>query len=196
MVCETAWSVCATATMAEKISALPLEKWSGLMPIATASRNGGAIFVLFNANATQANTYPAFFETYPGSGTNWLAGAMSIGISRPAGETNKLTVYVYNYNTGAALLTSTNGIIGSGYKHVAITRSGNTWRLFINGALEATATWSGSVHSSAQKVYFGGDPWSGADGLTGQGDDYRITVGKPEYTAAFTPPPAPFPNSA
>ena len=154
------------------------------------------IEAFINADATQPNSYPSFLQTYPGTGTNWLAGALSIGVSRPAGETNKITLYIYNYSTTVALLTSTNGIVGSGWKHVAITRSGNTWRLFIDGVLEATATWSGSVHTAAQKAYIGGDPWSGADGLKGQIDELRITVGQARYTAAFTPPPAPFPNSA
>lgn len=91
---------------------------------------------------------------------------------------------------------STGGLLSTTvFKHVAVTRSGSTTRLFIDGALAATGTvnidpapsesvYIGRTSSSSTPYYYAGNI-----------DEVRITKGIARYTAAFTAPSAEFPNS-
>jgi hypothetical protein len=91
------------------------------------------------------------------------------------------------------LLVSTTTVATSTWYHVAITRSGNNWRLFINGTQEGS-TVSSSVSLDggvAKSIYVGGGTVS-AEALNGYIDDLRITKGYARYTANFTAPVGPF----
>jgi hypothetical protein len=79
------------------------------------------------------------------------------------------------------------------WAHLAITRSGSTNRLFIDGTQvgsSITDSTSWSADSAGMLVGFqsGGSPWNGYI------DDLRITKGVARYTANFTAPTAAFPN--
>ena len=77
--------------------------------------------------------------------------------------------------------------------HLAVTRSGNTWKLFLNGTAEDTITNSTSiVDGGADGLTVGalaggiaGGPYHYMDGYI---DDVRITVGHARYTSNFTAP--------
>ena len=77
--------------------------------------------------------------------------------------------------------------------HLAVTRSGNTWKLFLNGTAEDTITNSTSiVDGGADGLVVGalaggisGGPYHYMDGYI---DDVRVTVGHARYTSNFTPP--------
>lgn len=97
-------------------------------------------------------------------------------------------------------LNSFAGIGGSlptgSWSHVAITRSGSTLAMYINGTRTGTATNSENYSSS-------GDLWIGrapenesARWFNGLIDDYRVTVGAARYSGStITVPTAAFPNS-
>ena len=70
--------------------------------------------------------------------------------------------------------------------HIAITRSGNTWKLFLNGTAEDTVTDSGTIVSSNEDRLFIGN--FGSNYTHGYIDDLRITVGQARYTSNFTAP--------
>jgi len=70
--------------------------------------------------------------------------------------------------------------------HVAATRSGNTWKLFINGTAEDTVTDSGTIVTSNENRLLIGN--FGTNYLNGYIDDLRITVGQARYTSNFTAP--------
>ena len=78
------------------------------------------------------------------------------------------------------------------WHHAAITRSGNTWRLFLNGIQEDTITDSNNITASNGAVHSGlrlGTINAGLDyPLHGYIDDVRITNGDARYTSNFTPP--------
>ncbi len=92
----------------------------------------------------------------------------------------------YAQGTRTAVLADT-------WYHVAVTRSGNTWKLFLNGTAEDTITNSSSITSGAASglylgVLAGGiSPSAYMDGYI---DDVRVTVGHARYTSNFTPPTA------
>ena len=78
------------------------------------------------------------------------------------------------------------------WHHLAITRSGNTWRLFLNGIQEDTITDSNNITASNGAVHSGlrlGTINSALNyPLHGYIDDVRITNGDARYTSNFTPP--------
>ena len=96
-------------------------------------------------------------------------------------------VYI-NYAQGTRTAVSADT-----WYHLAVTRSGNTWKLFLNGTAEDTITNATSiVDGGADGLVVGalaggiaGGPYHYMDGYI---DDVRITVGHARYTSNFTAP--------
>ena len=96
-------------------------------------------------------------------------------------------VYI-NYAQGTRTAVSADT-----WYHLAVTRSGNTWKLFLNGTAEDTITNSTSiVDGGADGLTVGalaggiaGGPYHYMDGYI---DDVTITVGHARYTSNFTAP--------
>ena len=70
------------------------------------------------------------------------------------------------------------------WSHVAVTRSGNTFRVFHNGVLTGTATSSASLMNSTGELQLGAR--NGTDNFTGNVQDLRIYKGIAKYTEDFT----------
>lgn len=80
--------------------------------------------------------------------------------------------------------------------HVAATRSGNTFRLFLDGVLQGSSTYTGTMNfNGGGGTRIGSNRWDGSNGeYHGWIDELRITKGIARYTANFTVPDAAFPN--
>jgi hypothetical protein len=98
------------------------------------------------------------------------------------------------YFTGGSQVISTATIPADQWVHVACTRSGNTLRLFIDGALDGTNASAANGTSGTTTLKVGRENDATAD-FNGYLDEIRITKGVARYTATFTPPTAPFPDS-
>jgi hypothetical protein len=110
-------------------------------------------------------------------------------------------LYLFNGRVGYWLnsvdvITGSPGSITAGsWYHIALTRSGSSTKLFVNG------TQSGSTYTSATALLCGVNrPAIGSSGtslgaypLNGYVDDLRVTKGYARYTANFTPPTSAFP---
>ena len=74
--------------------------------------------------------------------------------------------------------------------HIAFTRSGNTFRLFLDGTLLGTFNGSATQNftNSVARIGYGVNSTSGNCFI----DDLRVTKGIARYTSAFTPPTAAF----
>ena len=75
------------------------------------------------------------------------------------------------------------------WNHVAVTREGSVFRLFVNGTQVDTFT------SSTVEIGFLNDPltvgsYNSTGYFNGYLSDVRITKGLARYTASFTPPTA------
>ncbi len=78
------------------------------------------------------------------------------------------------------------------WHHLALTRQGSTFRLFLDGTLGIERASAYYNPSEAKLLFIGNSGRSLTQGFPGLVDEVRITNGVARYTAAFTPPTAPF----
>jgi hypothetical protein len=151
------------------------------------------------AFGTGAFTVEFWFYANSSSGTRQLFD------TRPAGVTTTVRYMAItylsgnlNYYTAGANPAIAGGAVATGgWNYVALTRSGTSTRLFINGSQV------GSTYTDSQDYLIGVNrPIIGADGadpatanFSGNIQDLRLTRGIARYTSTFTPPVAPLPTS-
>jgi len=100
-------------------------------------------------------------------------------------------------NTNQRITANGTGWNNGSWNHVAITRSGNSVRMFLNGTqvgFTYTTSFSYGANPSGFIVGNVSDKTGGQGPLDGYIDDLRITKGVARYTSNFTPPTAPFPD--
>lgn len=128
---------------------------------------------------------------YPTSGTgnrHIFSGSDSGGMAFYLNTSGKIAVAKAGV---VEIIASTTTIPQNTFTYVAASRSGNTFRIFVNGTLEATVTSTQDFTGfNANKIGFE----NGATAYQGYIDELRITNGIARYTADFFPPPGPFPN--
>jgi hypothetical protein len=103
------------------------------------------------------------------------------------GTTSPISLQFESYAAGGTVVSG--GMIPDNeWTHVAVTRHGSTYRLFINGELEDEETTT--EFSFADGALSIGANSTGDESLSGYIDDFRILKGRALYTANFTPPAA------
>lgn len=138
------------------------------------------------------------------SGVRAIAGQWSqqradLGSYLLALVNGQLVFYFGPYNVNSALLAGPAATANT-WVHVAVTRQGSTFRLFVNGAAVATATSAapgpnipipfaiGDYHGATSA--FGAN---GAASFSGYIDEVRVTTAS-RYNGPFTPPSSPSPG--
>lgn len=91
-----------------------------------------------------------------------------------------------NYSTPVGTTLKINN-----WYHVAVTLSGTTLTVWINGENDGSTTVGGSANDSAMGWAIGAEPGSGSYPFTGNIAETRVIKGTALYTTAFTPPTAP-----
>ena len=129
--------------------------------------------------------------------TSTSVGSVLIGVrpDRKLGVWLGDTSSTWGYANGAASDCSTNPLSTSGYSHVALTRYGDVFDLWVDGDSVWTKTIVGAT------LYKGTDPTAvaffnysgGTHHFNGLIDEFRLTA-VARYTAPFTPPNAAFPS--
>lgn len=110
------------------------------------------------------------------------------------GNNSRLFVsFSLNGSTWALQLSSGTSMSSATWYHVAVVRNGTTVTVYQNGVSVASGTLTGELMTNANAVTVGADG-DGATGFNGYIDEMRVSKGVARYTAAFTPPSAPFPN--
>jgi hypothetical protein len=116
---------------------------------------------------------------------------------RPSGGNG---AYPTLYYTGGALVWFTNSanrivssaILQNTWYHVAVSRSGTSTKMFINGT-QSGSTYTDSTNYLCSRLFIGASSSGGGTvGFNGYLDDLRITNGVARYTSNFTPPTTPF----
>ena len=94
--------------------------------------------------------------------------------------------------TGSLMTTSAGVIVTNVWTHVAVTRTGNIFRMFANGNIVATNTTSTDMASNAQPFYIGVYTITGSDRLwhfNGSMENVKI-IKRSLYSENFIPSPA------
>jgi hypothetical protein len=87
-------------------------------------------------------------------------------------------------------LTGTIPVKIGQWNHLAVTRSGSSVQVFLNGSLDIAGTNSTSLTNSNNRITIGGRS-NGSQWFTGYISNLRIQKGIAQYTQPFTPPTAP-----
>jgi len=97
---------------------------------------------------------------------------------------------IYFYINGVDRISAYSWVpVRATWYHIAVTRSGTSLRMFINGTqLGATVTNSDSVNASTYAVTMGALQGGASNWVNGYIDEFRISKGIARWTAAFTPP--------
>ena len=131
--------------------------------------------------------YPSFIS----STTGWSSGASGHRFDN-TGYSGKFWFGLNGSsgrNNGDPFMHSTNNFSHDTWYHYALTRSGNTFRMFVNGSLEDTQTYTGSYNMALGGCRLGWATWDGGAGyFYGYIQDLRVTKGLARYTGNFTPP--------
>jgi hypothetical protein len=140
------------------------------------NRFGTGLFTIegwFNLEASDAFNY---FFGWNGS---------NAGLYRDAGAG---TIVAYQ---GATLASGSFNFTTGTWRHVAVTRDATTLRIFVGGALIASAANSTNFSNGIVRI----GTRDGTNSWHGWVDEFRTTKGVARYTAAFTPPTRAFPRT-
>lgn len=108
------------------------------------------------------------------------------------GSVNRIALEASTNGSSAffAAQSGDNAIAANVWQHVAVTRSGDTFRIFVDGVLVATGTNSGTLFASTTALSIGATS-GGALPFVGHIDQVVIVKGWALWTTDFTPPSAP-----
>ena len=120
-------------------------------------------------------------------------GAAAILMSIGAFRNITYTASTLRFRTDAGTNLITGGALNlSQWYHIALTKSGNDHRLFIDGT-QTGSTYTSTTSYTADRITFGANN-SGTFNYLGNMDDIRVTKGVARYTANFTAPTKAFPD--
>ena len=182
-------------------------KFGGASLVVSLSASTSTHFVSIDSSSTSADlnigtgafTYEAWFYPVANGGSSSTQASIiegrsaandgsSLGIYHNA--TNNLVVGALGTSTA---MTSSQTVALNTWHHVALTRSGTTWTLWVNGASGATATSSTSI--SNPNIIRVGRGYVTTATFRGYIDEVRIS-NTARYTGAFTPSASAFTNDA
>lgn len=173
--------------------------------------NGGYLYNLTADNSISNFETSAFTVEFWVRFTSVAANQIIVGnLNQTGGVTDGWALYLSATGTLRAYGPSVSGtttvtVAANTWYHIALTRSGNTFRLFKDGVFDDGAgnvtsfTDAGSIVFSTGLQFdiggYGNNASSSGFLLRAYIDDLRITRGVARYTTNFTPPTAEFPNS-
>ena len=137
-----------------------------------------------------------FYRTVVGTG-QFLLSTMEFtgtytGWSLVFNNTNTAGFFCYDSGNTPQSLTSTATVGLNTWAHVAVSRSGGTTRLFVNGVIEATRATAFADTVTQSPLVMGLRPEFGDNVYTGYMQYIRITKGVGRYTSNFTVSSVPF----
>ena len=140
----------------------------------------GDFAVEFWAYADDFGERGTFYDTRASSGTTGI----TIGHEQTTGE---IRVYE-NATSGSDILLQSTDFDTGGWYHIAVTNSGGTLRLFINGIEKGSATARNLSNTNAVNIGYRTYTSSGYSYFDGKITNLRAVKGSAVYTAAFTTP--------
>lgn len=177
---------------------------NGGAAVSTAQSKFGGASVYFNGTSDSLSfTDPAlgtgdftiemWFKTTSSVQYAQLIGNESTGYSLLINNASSTAGDIALYLGGLVCATSGTSYRDDAWHHIAVTRSGTSVTIWIDGVSCATATSSGSF--SGQTNYVGRNNVYTPRNFVGYIDELRITKGVARYTSTFTPSTTAFPNA-
>jgi len=142
---------------------------------------------------SKARNYPRVLQIGP-QNTPW--GSNQLSILYKHNDDNDSICLAMQGIGGNAMLIASGPISDNQWYHVAITRSGSTFTMYINGESVGTYTSTGSATGTGDKAILIGSSSAGDSDFNGYISDLRVFNGTVVYTGNFTPPTEPVSSSA
>jgi len=115
------------------------------------------------------------------------ASVASLSIGGYRHTTNKLVMTWGMFPVTYTITSTSNITIASGWTHVALTRSGTSFKLYINGVMEASVGSSGGINNSSNAFRIGALGERTTNTLNGRVDGFRLSS-TVRWADNFTPP--------
>ena len=90
------------------------------------------------------------------------------------------------YNNGSVTITGTTNLVIDTWYHVALTRTGTSTKIFLDGSQEGGTYSDSSNYGSTNPIRIGAD-WDGSEVVTGYFDNFRVS-NNARYTTTFVAP--------
>jgi Concanavalin A-like lectin/glucanases superfamily len=110
------------------------------------------------------------------------------------GYNGNLIFLAFFGNGGSDFISVTGAVtpVASTWYHAAVTRSGNMFRMFWQGAQVGSLSSAVTLKNTTEGVRIGSRNHSSPSYLNGRLDELRVTRGVARYSAPFVPPRGPF----
>lgn len=132
---------------------------------------------------TNGSGFRTIIGARPSNGNDTLGGSWGIAASGN----------IYWYTSGYVINTATGTIPNNTWTHLALVRNGTTLTLYMNGTSIGTGALGSASYSRPGAI---GSNFDGSEPFVGSIDEVRITKGIARYTANFTAPTAPYPETS
>jgi len=138
------------------------------------------------------------YQQSPTTGSKTIIARANTGSNYPTFELTVTsgTPIFYSSSTGSSYnvsLGSSVSLSANTWTHIAVTRQGSLFTIWVNGVSRGTATNSLALVANGNSLAVGAYA-NGTSSWLGFLDEVRVTLGVARYTANFTPPTAPFPD--
>ena len=128
---------------------------------------------------------------------NYGSAATSSGFVLQSNGSGVVAAYCYSGSTAIAATSAAGKLAAGVWQHLAVVRHGASFVLYLNGLNIASASVGTSVmNAAAAPMRIGMESNTGAYPISAYFDEIRVTKGVARYTANFTPPTEPFPDTA
>ena len=147
----------------------------------------------FWAQTTNSTQYATLVSRSPGA---YSSGSWSLLMNLASSTSGDIALFASDI--GSPIVQSSGVNLRDGaWHHVAVSRSGSNWSLYVDGTRVGTGTSSATVANIAGGLRIGADEFYGR-GFTGYIDEFRLTLNSARgYTGStITVPVAAFPDSA
>lgn len=104
---------------------------------------------------------------------------------------NTLNLYITVTGSTWTIITATKKLTIGSWTHIAFTRYGNVWSVWVNGELGGTTTLAGTVPTNTSPMTIGADGGGALGYPRCHISNFRLVKGTALYTAPFTAPTAP-----
>ena len=135
-------------------------------------------------------TVEGFFRFDGVTGTQYLFDM------RTEASDNAISVYTNGANVrvavaGSDVITGTDVLLTNTWYHIAVSRSNDGTKLFVNGNQDGSTYSDTNNYGTARMFGIGGD-YNNTNLFTGYVDELRVTKGLPRYLSGFSTPTAEF----